>query len=71
MKFSWQGVFPALLTPFTENDELDLDMFEKNLHAQIDAGRGQILCAETWPRTALEDLAADNWLFIGLPFSRP
>jgi 4-hydroxy-tetrahydrodipicolinate synthase len=34
----WKGVFPALTTPFTVNDELDLPMFEKNLHAQLDAG---------------------------------
>ena len=34
----WKGIFPALTTPFTVNDELDLPMFEKNLHAQIDAG---------------------------------
>jgi dihydrodipicolinate synthase/N-acetylneuraminate lyase len=34
----WKGIFPALTTPFTANDELDLLMFEKNLHAQINAG---------------------------------
>ena len=44
MTFEWKGVFPALLTPFTENDELDLKMFEKNLQAQMDAGvQGVIL----------------------------
>lgn len=47
MKFSWQGVFPALLSPFTENDELDLAMFEKNLHAQIDAGIDGIILGGT------------------------
>src|SRR5215813_3295107 len=34
----WKGIFPALTTPFTRNDELDLPMFEKNLHAQLNAG---------------------------------
>ena len=34
----WKGVFPALTTPFTANDELDLPMFEKNLNAQLEAG---------------------------------
>jgi 4-hydroxy-tetrahydrodipicolinate synthase len=34
----WKGIFPALTTPFTTNDELDLPMFEKNLDAQINAG---------------------------------
>jgi 4-hydroxy-tetrahydrodipicolinate synthase len=38
MQFEWKGVFPALLTPFTEKDELDLPMFEKNLQAQLNAG---------------------------------
>jgi 4-hydroxy-tetrahydrodipicolinate synthase len=38
MNFEWKGVYPALLTPFTKNDELDIAMFLKNLKAQQDAG---------------------------------
>lgn len=38
MAFEWKGVFPALLTPFTADDKIDLDMYEKNLAAQLDAG---------------------------------
>ncbi len=38
MSFEWKGVFPALLTPFTKEDKLDLDMFEKNLAAHVEAG---------------------------------
>jgi 4-hydroxy-tetrahydrodipicolinate synthase len=38
MSFEWKGVFPALLTPFVKEDKLDLDMFEKNLAAQLEAG---------------------------------
>ncbi|GAB3569150.1 dihydrodipicolinate synthase family protein [Spirosoma luteolum] len=34
----WVGVYPALLTPFTADEQLDLPLFEKNLHAQLDAG---------------------------------
>ena len=34
----WQGVFPALTTPFTADGKLDLPMFEKNLDAQIQSG---------------------------------
>ncbi|GAB2534265.1 dihydrodipicolinate synthase family protein [Spirosoma aerophilum] len=34
----WEGVYPALLTPFTSGDDLDIPLFEKNLHAQLDAG---------------------------------
>lgn len=35
---TWQGVYPALLTPFTADDQLDLSLFETNLRAQLDAG---------------------------------
>ena len=38
MQFEWKGVFPALLTPFTQNEDLDLNVYEKNLQAQLDAG---------------------------------
>jgi 4-hydroxy-tetrahydrodipicolinate synthase len=38
MSFEWKGVFPALLTPFKKDEILDLDMFEKNLAAQVAAG---------------------------------
>lgn len=38
MTFQWKGIFPALLTPFTDKDLLDLDMFARNIDAQLDAG---------------------------------
>jgi dihydrodipicolinate synthase/N-acetylneuraminate lyase len=38
MKFEWKGVFPALTTPFTLDNELDIPMYQKNLDAQVDAG---------------------------------
>ena len=34
----WQGIFPALVTPFTADDTIDFELFGKNLQAQIDAG---------------------------------
>lgn len=34
----WQGVYPAMLTPFREDDTIDFNMFKKNLDAQLDAG---------------------------------
>lgn len=34
----WKGIFPALTTPFTKSDELDLPMFESQVNAQIEAG---------------------------------
>lgn len=38
MNVAWKGVYPALLTPFTADDTLDLALFEKNLEAQLKAG---------------------------------
>ncbi len=37
-KVNWLGVYPALLTPFKQNEEIDFDLFSKNLDAQIAAG---------------------------------
>src|SRR5450432_286899 len=34
----WQGVYPAMLTPFKADDTIDFDMFTTNLNAQLDAG---------------------------------
>lgn len=42
---AWQGVYPALLTPFTPNDTIDYPLFQKNLDAQLAAGvDGIIIC---------------------------
>lgn len=44
---NWSGVFPAVTTKFTENDELDLDLFRYNLSAQLDAGVSGIILGGT------------------------
>jgi 4-hydroxy-tetrahydrodipicolinate synthase len=38
MAVSWKGVFPAITTKFTPQNQLDLGLFKKNLSAQLDAG---------------------------------
>ena len=38
MSIQWSGVMPAVTTKFTEEDTLDLEMFETNIKAQLDAG---------------------------------
>ena len=43
----WKGIFPALTTKFTANDELDLELFAKNLHAQMEAGIHGIILGGT------------------------
>jgi 1-pyrroline-4-hydroxy-2-carboxylate deaminase len=47
MSFEWKGVFPAMLTPFTASDELDLNLFAKNLDAQVEAGAEGIILGGT------------------------
>jgi dihydrodipicolinate synthase/N-acetylneuraminate lyase len=38
MSINWNGVFPALTTKFTPQDNIDLSMFGANLQAQLEAG---------------------------------
>lgn len=38
MSLKWEGVMPAVTTKFTDDDTLDLAMFETNIKAQLDAG---------------------------------
>ena len=47
MKIHWKGVYPALTTPFTEDDRIDYAVFEKNLHAQMDAGVDGVILGGT------------------------
>lgn len=47
MQFAWQGVFPALTTKFTQNDQLDIPLFKKNLDEQISAGVSGIVLGGT------------------------
>jgi 4-hydroxy-tetrahydrodipicolinate synthase len=47
MVITWNGIYPALTTKFTSNDELDLPLFEKNLQAQINAGIDGVILGGT------------------------
>lgn len=47
MAIDWKGVFPAITTKFTDSDQLDLVLFEKNLDAQLDAGVNGIILGGT------------------------
>nr|WP_245980495.1 dihydrodipicolinate synthase family protein [Allomuricauda lutimaris] len=47
MMIKWEGVMPAVTTKFTNDDTLDLAMFEKNIKAQIDAGVHGIILGGT------------------------
>lgn len=56
MKVNWQGVYPAITTKFTEDDQLDLALFEKNLRFQLESGiSGVIIGGTLGEATALTD----------------
>ncbi|MDT0607351.1 dihydrodipicolinate synthase family protein [Croceitalea rosinachiae] len=47
MQIDWQGVMPAVTTKFTSDDKLDLEMFEVNILAQVEAGVSAIILGGT------------------------
>lgn len=47
IKINWLGIYPALTTKFTSDDNLDFHLFEKNLRAQLDAGVNGIILGGT------------------------
>jgi 4-hydroxy-tetrahydrodipicolinate synthase len=47
MSVNWNGVFPALTTKFTNDDQLDFPMFKRNLDAQLRAGVHGIILGGT------------------------
>lgn len=47
MQVNWKGIMPAVTTKFTDQDELDLAMFEKNIKAQLRAGVQGIILGGT------------------------
>ncbi len=53
---TWKGVYPALLTPFKQDDSIDINMFKLNLDAQVDAGvEGIILGGSLGEASALSN----------------
>lgn len=47
MTVKWKGVMPAVTTKFNDSDQLDLEAFELNIQAQIDAGVHGIILGGT------------------------
>lgn len=48
----WNGVYPAMLTPFKEDESIDFDMFSINLQAQLDAGVDGIILSGSLGETS-------------------
>ncbi len=44
---AWKGVMPAVTTKFTSEDQLDLNLFSKNIQAQLEAGVHGIILGGT------------------------
>jgi 4-hydroxy-tetrahydrodipicolinate synthase len=47
MSIQWKGVFPAVTTKFTSDNQLDFNLFEKNLKVQLEAGVDGIILGGT------------------------
>ncbi|WP_411029736.1 dihydrodipicolinate synthase family protein [Spongiimicrobium sp. 3-5] len=47
MSIEWKGVMPAVTTKFTDDDKLDMENFEVNIHAQLEAGVSGIILGGT------------------------
>jgi 1-pyrroline-4-hydroxy-2-carboxylate deaminase len=63
-KINWEGVFPAMLTPFTADDKLDFAMFEKNVNAQLEAGIEGVILAGSLGEGSTLDSEEKNQLLI-------
>lgn len=67
MQVDWTGVYPAVTTKFTPDDELDLKTFELNLNAQIAAGvQGIVLGGTLGEASTLTDAEKDRLVSFSL-----
>jgi 1-pyrroline-4-hydroxy-2-carboxylate deaminase len=44
---NWKGVYPAVTTKFTEDDQLDINAFRLNIAAQVEAGASGVILGGT------------------------
>ncbi len=72
---TWDGVYPAVLTPFKKDDSIDFDVFKTNLIAQLEAGvDGIILGGSLGEASSLSNEEKKQLLFFSkevLPESFP
>jgi 1-pyrroline-4-hydroxy-2-carboxylate deaminase len=65
----WEGVYPALLTPFNQDDSIDFDLFKTNLQAQVEAGiDGIVLGGSLGEASALSNAEKRELLFCSKEF---
>jgi len=61
---SWKGVYPAVLTPFAEDDSIDFKTFTLNLETQIEAGIDGIILAGSLGEASTLSVCEKNDLLI-------
>lgn len=62
MTVQWNGVYPALTTKFTADDQLDLDLFAYNLEAQLSGGVEGIILGGTLGESSVLEVAEKETL---------
>ncbi|MDB4767579.1 dihydrodipicolinate synthase family protein [Flavobacteriaceae bacterium] len=60
----WKGVMPAVTTKFTSEDQLDLNLFSKNIQAQLEAGVHGIILGGTLGEASTLSKAEKNTLIL-------
>ena len=61
---AWKGVMPAVTTKFTSEDQLDLNLFSKNIQAQLEAGVHGIILGGTLGEASTLSKAEKNTLIL-------
>ena len=61
---AWKGVMPAVTTKFTSEDQLDLNLFSKNIQAQVEAGVHGIILGGTLGEASTLSKAEKNTLIL-------
>lgn len=60
----WKGVYPAVVTPFTNDDSIDFSMFATNINAQMEAGIDGIILGGSLGEASTLSNAEKNELLI-------
>src|SRR5882724_10853652 len=70
---TWQGIYPAMLTPFKADDTIDFEMFKLNLNAQLDAGIDGVVMGGSLGEasTLLHEEKAELLLYCKQVMNRP
>ena len=66
-RVSWQGSFPAIVTPFTKDGEIDEALLRANINMTIDEGaHGVVVCGHFGEAHLMNDDERDRVIAIGV-----